>query len=246
MSPVRRDQDFHVHSTFSDDAVSTLAENIAVAGTRGLRTICCVDHVRTTTTWVPELVAAVAQLEGPDGLEGRVGVEAKILDAAGTLDLPAGIVGIDHVLIADHLFPSADGPLGPSAVRELLATGELDARDAIEMLLEATALAMGTVERPVIAHPFSLLPKIGLDESAVTDAMISHFALAATTSGALVEINEKWSCPGPRLAAALLSAGVHLVAGSDAHQCDAVGHYDGVAQTIAILEDGAPALAGTH
>ena len=130
--------------------------------------------------------------------------------------------------------------------RQGLATGELASRDAIEMLLEATALAMGTVERPVIAHPFSLLPKIGLDESAVTDAMISHFALAAMKTGALVEINEKWSCPGPRLAGAMLSAGVHLVAGSDAHQCDAVGHYEGVAQTIAIIEDGAPALAGTH
>ena len=71
MSRSRRfDEDFHVHSTFSDDAVSTLAENVRAARERGLRTLCLVDHVRRDTAWVPEFTAAVARLPGPAGAAG--------------------------------------------------------------------------------------------------------------------------------------------------------------------------------
>jgi putative hydrolase len=49
-----------VHSTFSDDAVSTLAENIAAAEAAKLDTVRLIDHVRASTTWVPEFLAAVA------------------------------------------------------------------------------------------------------------------------------------------------------------------------------------------
>jgi len=49
------DEDFHVHSTFSDGA-STLAENVRVARERRLRTLCLVDHVRADTAWLPDFV----------------------------------------------------------------------------------------------------------------------------------------------------------------------------------------------
>ena len=57
--PILR-SDFHVHSTFSDDAVSTLAENIEAAAALSLQTIRLIDHVRVSTTWVPEFLTAVA------------------------------------------------------------------------------------------------------------------------------------------------------------------------------------------
>src|SRR3984957_19709133 len=107
------DEDFHVHSTFSDGA-STLAQNVAAARDRGLRTLCLVDHVRQDTAWVPEFTAAVAPYRGQHGLRVLAGVEAKILDTAGHLDLPPGlrnIGGIDLVLIADHQFPADNGPV---------------------------------------------------------------------------------------------------------------------------------------
>ncbi|MES2172108.1 MAG: PHP domain-containing protein [Actinomycetota bacterium] len=90
--------DFHVHSTFSDDAVSTVAENIAAASAAGLTHLRLVDHVRSDTTWVPEFLAAVAAEPVPGGLTVLTGVEAKIMDAAGRLDLPADYRGA--VLIA--------------------------------------------------------------------------------------------------------------------------------------------------
>jgi histidinol phosphatase-like PHP family hydrolase len=52
------DEDFHVHSTFSDGA-STLAENVRVARERRLRTLCLVDHVRAGTSWLPDFARAM-------------------------------------------------------------------------------------------------------------------------------------------------------------------------------------------
>jgi putative hydrolase len=52
--------DYHVHSTFSDDARSTVSENLAAAAAAGLGEIRLVDHVRQSTTWVPDFLSTVA------------------------------------------------------------------------------------------------------------------------------------------------------------------------------------------
>ena len=79
--------DLHVHSTFSDDAESTVAENLAAAADQGLHTIGMVDHVRRGTAWLPDMVAAARALDGTRGVRVLVGVEAKMLDTGGALDL---------------------------------------------------------------------------------------------------------------------------------------------------------------
>jgi putative hydrolase len=66
------DEDFHVHSTFSDGA-STLAENVRVARERRLRTLCLVDHVRADTAWLPDFVRAVAPYRAADGSRAGTG-----------------------------------------------------------------------------------------------------------------------------------------------------------------------------
>ena len=134
-------QDFHVHSTFSDDAVSSLRDNIAAAAERGLTVVRLTEHVRSTTTWVPEFVAAVAAEPVPDGLTVLTGVEAKILDLSGALDLPADIEGIDAIVMADHQFPGPAGPWTPDYTRARIAAG-LAPVDALELLISALVAAM--------------------------------------------------------------------------------------------------------
>jgi putative hydrolase len=225
------DEDFHVHSTFSDGA-SSLRQNVQAARERGLRTLCLVDHVRRDTGWLPEFTAAVAPFKQQQGLRVLAGVEAKILDAAGRLDLPAGLDGIDLVLIADHQYPADGGPVHPARVREAIGRGELTAAEAIERLCEATANALdATDRRRVLAHLFSVLPKMGLDEAMVPDPLLAELARRVTLAGAMVEINEKWGCPSARTVAALDRAGVRLVAGSDSHHCRDVGVYRSVRLT---------------
>jgi putative hydrolase len=232
---VELDEDFHVHSTFSDGA-STLAENVVAARERGLRTLCLVDHVRQDTAWVPEFTAAVALYRGQPGLRVLAGVEAKILDTAGHLDLPAGLGdGVDLVLVADHRVPSETGPLLPATVVKTMESGATTAAQVIEDLCRATANAISPARcprRPLLAHLFSVLPKVGLSESVVPSPILAELAGRIAGSGALVEVNEKWSCPSPRTVAALVAAGVPLVAGSDSHHCRDIGRYDSVAATV--------------
>jgi putative hydrolase len=225
------DEDFHVHSTFSDGE-SSLVQNVRAARERGLRTLCLVDHVRRDTEWLPEFTAAVAPFRDQPGPRVLAGVEAKILDTSGRLDLPPGLDGIDLVLIADHQFPGEGGPVHPAQAREAIGRGEMTEAEAVERLCEATADALdATDRRRMLAHLFSVLPKIGLDEDMVPEPMLGELARRVARAGAMVEINEKWACPSPRTAAAMARAGVTVVAGSDSHRCRDVGVYRSVRLT---------------
>jgi putative hydrolase len=228
---VALNEDFHVHSTFSDGA-STLTENVRAARERGLRTLCLVDHVRRDTAWVPDFADAVDQHRHQPGPRVLAGVEAKILDTSGQLDVPPDLTGIDLVLIADHQFPDEGGPVHPDEVRAALQDGTMTAVEAIERLCEATVNSLGSGFRPLLAHLFSVLPKIGLTEAMVPDPLLTHLAKRVAHAGAMIEVNEKWSCPSARTITALAGAGVSLVAGSDSHHCRDIGVYDFVRRTV--------------
>ncbi|MGW9156906.1 PHP domain-containing protein [Microbacterium sp. NPDC055665] len=227
--------DFHVHSTFSDDAVSTLAENVEAAAAAGLTTLRLVDHVRQSTTWVPEYVAAVRGLRLPEGLTVLTGVEAKILDAAGSLDIPALPNGIDRILIADHQFPGVDGPLGPTAVRERMAAGWAP-DDVLDELVDALIATMRRHPGNQLAHCFSILPKIGLSELDLGRERTEEWARAAAETDTLVEVNEKWGCPGADALSALLRAGGAIVASTDSHDAAEVGRYSRVIPLLDAVE----------
>ncbi len=227
---VSLDEDHHVHSTFSDDAVSSLAENVDAARQRGLRALCLADHVRRSSAWVPEFLAAVDALRPVPGLDVLAGVETKILDRTGRLDLPDGIGGADVVLIADHQFPGDLGPVHPRAMRGAIASGQVTAGEVIDCLVDATVGALMVAasqlaQRPQLAHLFSVLPKMGLDESIVADRAIGQLARQARNAGATLEVNEKWACPSARTVRAFAEAGVPLVASTDSHDCRDVGVY---------------------
>jgi len=227
--------DHHVHSTYSDDAESTMEENIAAARGMGLAQLRFVDHVRSSTQWVPEFCRHSAALANAVAdLTILTGVEAKILDAAGRLDLPADLrTGpnradqVDRVLIADHQYPGRDGPLTPTKVLAERAAG-LTAAAIVDTLVGATIAALSKVEHAQLAHPFSLLPKVGLSEADLLDDHLSALGSAAAACGAWVEINEKWGCPGLRVIHALATAGVTLVASTDSHHRRDVGRYEQV------------------
>ncbi|WP_101847163.1 PHP domain-containing protein [Zhihengliuella sp. ISTPL4] len=223
--------DHHVHSTFSDDAVSTLEENVAAAAAVGLATIRLVDHVRQSTTWVPEYLAAVRRLRVPDGLTVLTGVEAKILDASGALDIPALPEGIDRILIADHQFPGVDGPLGPPAVRERIAAGWAPT-DVLDQFTDAVIATMRRHPGNQLAHCFSILPKIGLAEGELGAERLDAWARAAAETDTLVEINEKWVCPGVEALTALERAGAAIVASTDSHVAADVGRYSRIVRLL--------------
>lgn len=220
-----RDQDMHVHSTYSDGS-GTLAENVIAAEHAGLATLTCVDHVREDTDWAPAFAEEVRLLgEGTD-LELRSGLEAKILDTSGELDLPADTGGVDRIYAADHRVPLDDGPADPAAVRLAIERGETDPATVVESIVTATANAVARRPNLVIAHLFSVLPKIGLDEAAVPEGSLQRLAAAAAESGASVEIDERWRCPTTRTLRAFHAAGVPILLSTDSHSPETIGRYD--------------------
>jgi putative hydrolase len=227
-------EDHHVHSTFSDGA-SSLDENIAAAERAGLHHLGCVDHVRAATAYVPLYAATVRRLRSTTAVALSIGIEAKILDTLGRLDLPAnGLGGVDRVYAADHQFPWRDGPHSPRTVKAWLDAGETSAAVCVANLVEATIAAMhGFRSHPlVLAHLFSILPKVGLSEDQVPDVVLFDLAAAAAATGTIVEISERWRCPSPRAVCAMLAAGVTLVCSTDSHASATIGRYEYVRSTL--------------
>jgi putative hydrolase len=237
--------DWHVHSTFSDGR-SRPSENLERAMAIGLSEVCFVDHVRRYTTWVPDFVEEVEHLRASAGIALHCSVEAMILDRSGAVDLPRGVAqldGLDLVHISADLFPMAFGPADPIEVRRAIDHGSIQPSDLIEGLVEATQCALARVPRPLLAHLFSGLQKVGLDESYVPDDALAALASAAASAGALVEVNERRRCPSVRTLSAFVDADVQIVPSTGAHESTAIGAFGGgyVARTLADL---APAPAG--
>ncbi len=138
------------------------------------------------------------------------------------------------MLIADHQYPGEQGPVPPQHMRDALRRRQCSAADVIDGLIAATLGALQRVALPQLAHLFSLLPKMGLDEASVPGPALDHLARGCFRAGARVEVNEKWACPSPRTIRALAAAGVPLVASTDSHDCRTVGRYDRVRS---ILDD---------
>lgn len=222
------EQDLHTHSSTSDGR-APIVSMLRAAERAGLRRIALTDHVRESTAWVPDYVREVSLRAAGRDLEVVCGVEAKILDTRGRLDLPAGLSGVAQVVAADHQFPTRQGPMTPQEMSLLLASRRVRAEDVVADLVDATARAVYRHERVVVGHLFSVLPKAGLDESWVTIEHLERLAAACRDAGAAVEVNEKWRTPSLRVVDVLRSLGVEVVASSDAHDPTAVGAWDHVA-----------------
>src|SRR5258705_2593693 len=209
--------DYHVHSTFSDDATSTVAENLAAARKLGLRTVCLSDHVRSDTGWLGEYVDEVRRAADRADLEVLCGVEVKLLDQSGRLDLPPERPGLDRVLIADHQYPGPHGPEVPGKVKARIDVGMMTPEEVVDGLVGATVAAVGQTPDAHLAHLFSLLPKLGLEESDVDDDKLARLARACHENGKAVGVNEKCGGPGPVANAPFQGAGGAGVPRADGH-----------------------------
>jgi putative hydrolase len=227
-------QDMHVHSTFSDGA-NSLEENVAEAESLGLHALGCVDHVRSDTGWVPAYAAAVAALRERTAVRLQCGIEAKLLDTAGGLDLPLPCPGVDAIYAADHQVPLADGPHHPREVRAALEAGEVSGPEIVSAIVTSTAAAVQSHDGVVIAHFFSILPKVGLEEADVATAPLDDLARTAAASGARIEISERWRCPSARTLLPFVEHRVPILLSTDSHRRETIGRYEHCADVLAAL-----------
>ena len=130
---------------------------------------------------------------------------------------------MDRVLIADHQFPGDYGPVRPRTCGTRSGAGSARAGEVIDGLHRGDRGALDRVARPQLAHLFSLLPKMGLDEADVPGTALDH--LARTAAGPARGWRSTRSGPArpPRTIRALAAAGVPLVASTDSHDCATIG-----------------------
>ena len=153
-----------MHSTFSDGR-DPIEGNVEEAEALGLTELTCVDHVRAGTDWVPDYVAAVRRIRATTDVELRCGIEAKLLDTTGALDLPDAYDGVDAIYAADHQVPLADGPNHPREVRARIearrAGGRRGARGARRVDRAGARPARAGRHRPLPQHPPEARPGRG-------------------------------------------------------------------------------------
>ena len=236
---VRLDEDHHVHSVFSD-GVDTLDANLAAATELGLKHLGYVDHVRRESTYVPRFVAAVNLLRRHAPIATTIGVEAKLLNVGGELDLPspAELGGVDRIYVADHQFPGPDGPISPRVVRDRIAAGDLSGDACAADVARATIRSMHRYAAYdlVLAHLFSLLPKIGLRETDVPELLIDEILEVSSATGTIVEVSERWRTPSDAFQRRCLRAGVRVIASTDSHRSADIGRYEFVRSVLTAVE----------
>lgn len=217
-------EDYHVHSTMSDGR-GTLAQNVAAAQSFGVETLGCVEHVRAGSRWLPSYVHQVRDLRASFEGDLLCGIEAKMLNQSGLIDMPADICGVDRIIVADHQWPGTTGPILPRVVMEGLASRTVTPRVVLSGLVLATVAALRRHHGATLAHLFSLLPKVGLVEGDVSGDVLGPLVEAAVETGATLELSERWKCPGERVARSFMDAGVPIVASTDAHDPKEIGRY---------------------
>ena len=219
------DEDWHVHSTFSDGS-ATVTQNVCAAEARGLRSLCLVDHVRGTTDWVGEFVETCRVAARGTAVQVHCGVEAELLDTEGKLDMPAVAVHADYAFAVHRQLPTPRGPMHPDVAREKIEAGELLPAKAVEWLVCAAAHAVQRHDRVILAQPFGILPRLGLDEGALHRPFVRWLAAVMARRQAGVEISERWRCPAPWVLECFLAAGVAVHASTDSHAPETLGRYE--------------------
>lgn len=230
-------EDLHTHSTFSDGK-DELETNVAAAIGRNIKLLGCVEHARRDTDWLPSFVAEVARCSQSDRIKLLACVETKLLNTDGELDIPNRLEGIDRIFVADHQFPLPGRCATPKEVKQYLRDGTFDSTNLIDFLVAGTIASMRRYPNLVLAHLFSILPKVGLSEAQVTGEHLVRLAVAARRYDVWVEVDERWRCPSERTVLALARAGVRIVASTDSHMAKRIGHYDYVAQVADTLQRG--------
>lgn len=217
-------EDMHVHSTFSD-GVNSIEENIREAEKAGLKRLCCVDHVRRDTNWVVNFVNSVDKLKTETNIQLFSGLETKILNRDGDLDLPKDYEKADYIYIADHQFPVYDAHYHPKEIRDMMKYGLISKDELLESITDATCNAIERHEKVVLAHLFSILPKVGISEDEISDKLLEKIAITAKRFDVKIEVDERWKCPSLRVTAYFHQKKIPIIFSTDSHRRETIGKY---------------------
>ncbi|MCK4306964.1 PHP domain-containing protein [candidate division WOR-3 bacterium] len=203
-------EDRHIHSNFSD-GLNSPEEIVKTAISTEYEKICIVDHVREDTKWVPDFTHEILRLKKKYGSKIEIfsGIEAKVINLKGDLDLPKDIDKIDFIYSAFHRIPAEE--------REYLPSREISVNKSMALALWFTAMK-AVLKNPipnVIAHPGAILYDHGVYiPTKVIDTLIKE------GKNKIFEINLRHRAPRGKLLSKLLDGKFKIFYGSDSHSVD--------------------------
>lgn len=219
--------DAHVHTGFASgrDAVGVV---VSAADRSGLTALTFADQAGPDTTWLTAYSDAVRRARHRTEMTLRVAAEVEVVRPDGWLALPADLAPLDALSVAVSCLPVGDELMTPREVRARLGAGLMNPDQVAELLVAATVKGVERASRYVpaqLARPLALLGQAGLDDSAVTPALIADLASACRTTGTVVEVSEAWRSPSSRVVEMLLDVAVTVAPASDARYAAEVGRW---------------------
>ncbi len=201
--------DIHIHSSFSD-GLATPRQIVEFAVSREFDRICITDHVRVDTAWLDEFFEEIEALkkEFAGRIEVLAGVEAKVLDLSGRIDADIGRASrAGLVFAAFHRIPRAKGFMARRDIGRNKA-------EALENWSTSMKAVLSNPAVKVIAHPGNILKMNGVE---IPRYLKEEIASLAGPSGKVFEHNLKYGVPDSGFLSLLVSEGVQVLPGSDAH-----------------------------
>jgi putative hydrolase len=205
--------DFHMHTTWTDGQHSVL-EMYRKAEKENLKFILFSEHARQSSEdWFFRFSREVRSLP-PGPCKALVGVETKVIDDLGNLDISDKILDeCDLVMASVHRFPGEKG-----IVRGF---GEIDPGEALQIELK---LALGILDNPrvdILGHPFGMsLRRFNIFPQ---DDHFIQLIQKAARKGVAIEINSHYHPTPWRLIEWCIEYGTLFSLGSNAHDLESVG-----------------------
>lgn len=205
--------DFHMHTNWTDGAHSS-ADMHAAAVKKGLKSVLFSEHARRTSgDWFFQFAEEVRSLP-QEHCQTLVGVESKIDNLDGELDLAPAIADcVDLVMASVHRFPGEEGIVK--------GTANYSAEEAIQLELRLTLAAIENPLVDIIGHPFGM--SLRRFRFKVPDECFLEVITKAARFDVAIEINPHYHTDLWKIAGWSKEAGAPLSLGSNAHNVSEVG-----------------------
>jgi histidinol phosphatase-like PHP family hydrolase len=206
--------DFHLHTNWTDgeDSITVVYQAAVDAG---LNTILFSEHGRRTSVdWFPDFAEKIRDLP-MEPCRALVGVESKIEDREGNLDVADEMVNAaDLVMASVHRFPGLDGTPIPFE--------EMDTNDVVELEFQLSWAALSNPVIDILGHPFGMsLRRFGVEPP---EDKLRALMERSATFGVMFEINSYYHPDPWRLIKMCREAGTDISLGSNAHAAKDVGN----------------------
>ena len=201
-------EDYHVHSSYNDHSALDLTVKNALdrAAEVGLKTLAFTEHVRRSSSWVPQYIQEIKNLRESTMTNVIIGFEAKIL-SDGSIDCLEEYSEAYFIIASFHSVYS-------------------DKKKWMDALIK-------TIENPhvnVIGH-LAPEPTFHIDGGEI-DFIASKIVLHEK----IVEINAKYHRPPRDWILSFREKGVRFHLGSDAHSVSEIGRFEKVSDLIRLLD----------